>query len=91
MLMKIALESSVAGQEKLARITGTLKGALNGLVEVLVQYGELLFSLFTGDWKGVAKNAKELKDAFLNIGNVASATGKIAEAEQKLRKAMMAK
>ena len=36
----------------------------------------------------MAKNAKELKDAFLNIGNVASATGKIAEAEQKLRKAM---
>ena len=88
MLMKKALESSVAGQEKLARITGTLKGALNGLVEVLVQAGELLFSLFTGDWKGVAKNAKELKDSFLNIGEVASATGKIAEAEQKLRKAM---
>ena len=88
MLMKKALESSVAGQEKLARITGTLKGALNGLVEVLVQAGELLFSLFTGDWKGVAKNAKDIKDAFLNIGNVASATGKIAEAEQKLRKAM---
>jgi len=87
MLMKKALESSVAGQEKLARITGTLKGALNGLVEVLVQAGELLFSLFTGDWKGVAKNAKELKDSFLNIGKVASATGKIAEAEQKLRKA----
>lgn len=87
MLMKKALESSVAGQEKLARITGTLKGALNGLVETLVQAGELLFSLFTGDWKGVAKNAKELKDAFLNIGEVASATGKIAEAEQKLRKA----
>ena len=88
MLMKKALESSVAGQEKLARITGTLKGALNGLVEVLVQAGELLFSLFTGDWKGVAKNAKDIKDAFLNIGNVASATGKIEEAEQKLRKAM---
>ena len=88
MLMKKALESSVAGQEKLARITGTLKGALNGLVEVLVQAGELLFSLFTGDWKGVAKNAKDIKDSFLNIGNVASATGKIAEAEQKLRKAM---
>ena len=87
MLMKNALESSVAGQEKLARITGTLKGALNGLVETLVQAGELLFSLFTGDWKGVAKNAKELKDSFLNIGEVASATGKIAEAEQKLRKA----
>lgn len=87
MLMKKALESSVAGQEKLARITGTLKGALNGLVETLVQAGELLFSLFTGDWEGVAKNAKELKDAFLNIGEVASATGKIAEAEQKLRKA----
>ena len=88
MLMKKALESSAAGQEKLARITGTLKGALNGLVEVLVQAGELLFSLFTGDWKGVAKNAKDIKDAFLNIGNVASATGKIEEAEQKLRKAM---
>lgn len=87
MLMKKALESSVAGQEKLARITGTLKGALNGLVETLVQAGELLFSLFTGDWKGVAKNAKELKDSFLNIGEAASATGKIAEAEQKLRKA----
>lgn len=87
MLMKKALESSVVGQEKLARITGTLKGALNGLVETLVQAGELLFSLFTGDWKGVAKNAKELKDSFLNIGEVASATGKIAEAEQKLRKA----
>ena len=51
MLMKKALESSVAGQEKLARITGTLKGALNGLVEVLVQAGELLFSLFTDSFQ----------------------------------------
>ena len=88
-LMYDALNRSALGQEKLARVTGTLKGALNGLVEVLTQAGELLYSLFTGDWKGVAKNAKEMKDAFLNIGNVAKVTGEISEAERRLEKARM--
>lgn len=78
------LKSSTEGQTKLAKATGFLKGALNGLKEVLVQAGELIGSLFTLDWEGVKRNASEMKNAFTNIGNVATTTAQIAEAQKKL-------
>lgn len=78
------LKSSTEGQTKLAKATGFLKGALNGLKEVLIQAGELIGSLFTLDWEGVKRNAKEAKEAFTNIGNVATTTAQIAEAQKKL-------
>lgn len=78
------LKSSTDGQMKLAKATGYLKGVLNGLKETLVQAGELIGSLFTGDWEGIKRNARELKDAFLNIGDVAKETAKVEEARKRL-------
>lgn len=78
------LKSSTEGQTKLAKATGFLKGALNGLKEVLIQAGELIGSLFTLDWEGVKRNAKEAKEAFTNIGNVATTTAQIEEARKRL-------
>lgn len=78
------LKSSTDGQTKLAKATGYLKGVLNGLKETLIQAGELIGSLFTGDWEGIKRNAKEFKEAFLNIGDTAKATAQIEEARKRL-------
>ena len=78
------LKSSTDGQMKLAKATGYLKGVLNGLKETLIQAGELIGSLFTGDWEGIKRNAKEFKEAFLNIGDTAKATAQIEEARKRL-------
>lgn len=82
--MKKALSSTAEGQKKLASITGALKGTLNGLVEILVQAGELLYDLFTGNWKGVAENAKDVAKAFGDLPKVAKNTAEISRLREEL-------
>lgn len=90
MALKSALNATEGGQQKLAKVTGFLKGTMNGLIEVVVQAGEVLVDVFTGNWKHLSQSAKEVKDAFLNIGNVATESARIAEAEKKLEQSMNA-
>lgn len=88
MALKTALNATEEGQRKLAKVTGFLKGALNGIVETVVQAGDVLYDVFTMNWGKLAEDAKEVKDAFLNIGNVAKESAKIAEAEKALEQSM---
>lgn len=84
--MKAALSSTEEGQLKLAKVTGTLKGVMTGLKEILVQIAPLIADIFTGNWGKVAEDFNKVKEAFANISNVAQQTGEIAVARQKLAK-----
>ncbi len=87
MALKTALNATEEGQRKLAKVTGFLKGALNGIVETVVQAGEVLVDVFTGNWKKLGDDLSDVKKAFLNIGDVAKESANIAEAEKQLEQA----
>lgn len=86
-LMKTALASSEEGQLKLAKVTGTLKGVMTGLKEVLVQVAPLIADVFSGNWGKITEDWNKVKDAFGNISNVAQQSGEIAVSRQQLTRA----
>lgn len=69
MLFKNALEKSEKGQRVLAKVTGTVTGALRTLGNTLVDVGKLLKDVFTGNWKQLGADIDEVKNSFSQLGD----------------------
>lgn len=87
-LMVNALKSSEEGQMKLAKVTGYLKGLLQGLTNIIVKSGEALAALFTGDWVGFKKSISGTVDEFKNMHKTATAMSQISQDRLKYEKAI---
>ena len=68
-LFKKALEKSEKGQRILAKVTGTVTGALRTLGNTLVDVGKLLKDVFTGNWKQLGADIDEIKNSFSQLGD----------------------
>ena len=68
-LFKKALEKSEKGQRVLAKVTGTVTGALRTLGNTLVDVGKLLKDVFTGNWKQLGSDIDEIKNSFSQLGS----------------------
>lgn len=68
-LFKNALEKSEKGQRVLAKVTGTVTGALRTLGNTLVDVGKLLKDVFTRNWDALGKDIDNIKNSFSQLGS----------------------